>query len=131
MVTAPARVGRRYPIFDPEADSLDAGGEERNQGIAQVLGRESVDWKTRARAALCELASQGERFNADDVSRLVGRPPRHPNSMGGVFNWAIRKGIIVRFGERSAKRRPAHARRVAVYVGASAAQSTFIDVVDP
>jgi hypothetical protein len=67
--------------------------------------------------ALARLCAAGAResFTAEDVRAVVGDPPNHANSMGGVFLRAARRGVIVGVGWTRSTRREAHACRLQVY----------------
>ena len=90
----------------------------KEAGCAKVIDNTPDDWKEATLAIIMAMASSGLLFDAEDVRKLAGDPPNHPNAFGAIFNFAIKAKIIVRIGDVMAKRDNAHARRISLYKGA-------------
>lgn len=93
------------------------GEELRERGILQVNTNTPEDWKEQTDAIISWLASNKVEFTAEDVRPWVGEPP-HPNAWGARFAAAVKAGVIRHLCYRKAKRASAHARVLAVYIGA-------------
>jgi hypothetical protein len=90
----------------------------KESGCSKVIDNTPEDWKEATMAIIKAMASSGMTFNAEDVRKLAGDPPNHPNAFGAIFNAATRLKLIVRVGDIIAKRDNAHARRISLYKGA-------------
>ena len=90
----------------------------KEAGCAKVIDNTPEDWKEAALAIIKAMASSGLSFHAEDVRKLAGDPPNHPNAFGAIFNAAAKAKIIIRIGDVMAKRDNAHARRISLYKGA-------------
>lgn len=102
---------------------LDAGADAKAAGQELAAGSDrAFAWRTRALDAVRDLASTGLPFTADDVIAAVGLPdvgPNRNNAVGATFTAAARRGWIVKTGHyRQSRRVLAHARMIAVWVGA-------------
>ncbi len=74
-------------------------------------------WRDQCDVEIARLASLGETFTAEDVRKVVGDPPNHPNAMGARFLKAVRANLIARIGHKNGTRRAAHARLIGCYRG--------------
>lgn len=92
-------------------------------GMARADEAADPDWKARVDAAIEQLASAGERFTAEDIRRIAGDPPDHPNAMGAHFNAAARRGLIEKVAYRKARRASLHSHPIAVWIGTAKAQA--------
>lgn len=106
------------PLFD-----LHAGVQAQLDGTRSALEADRVqEWRNTATAVLERLAAHGGAFTADDVIAAAGLPDvgtNRNNAVGGLFNAASRQGWIVKTGlYRKSTRAAAHARVLAVWVGA-------------
>jgi D-arabinose 1-dehydrogenase-like Zn-dependent alcohol dehydrogenase len=86
-------------------------------GMAQADAAEHEAWKTKADAAIDQLAKSGKDFTAEDVRAIAGDPSR-PNAFGARIQAAKRDGTIVRVGYRASQRASLHAHPIAVWRGA-------------
>ena len=86
-------------------------------GIAAVSKSTPEDWRESCDKAIAELAATGRAFTADDIRRLVGDPPNHPNAMGARFVAAAKAGILRKVGYQSPLRASRHASVVAIWRG--------------
>lgn len=70
------------------------------------------DWRSRAWAALYDLAGDGEDFTADDLRDRVGEPDTEHsanganNAIGSLFREAAAARLIVRTGRVTKSRQP-------------------------
>jgi hypothetical protein len=90
----------------------------KEAGCAKVIDNTPEDWKEATLAIIKAMASSGMKFHAEDVRKLAGDPPNHPNAFGAMFNAAVKMKLIVRVGDIMATRDNAHARRISLYKGA-------------
>jgi hypothetical protein len=90
----------------------------KEAGCAKVIDNTPDDWKDATLAIIKAMASSGMKFHAEDVRKLAGDPPNHPNAFGAMFNAAVKMKLIVRVGDIMATRDNAHARRISLYKGA-------------
>ncbi len=90
----------------------------KEAGCAKVIDNTPDDWKEATLAIIKAMASSGMKFHAEDVRKLAGDPPNHPNAFGAMFNAAVKMKLIVRVGDIMATRDNAHARRISLYKGA-------------
>lgn len=90
----------------------------KEAGCAKVIDNTPDDWKEATLAIIKAMASSGMTFHAEDVRKLAGDPPNHPNAFGAMFNAAVKMKLIVRVGDIMATRDNAHARRISLYKGA-------------
>ena len=90
----------------------------KEAGCAKVIDNTPDDWQEATMAIIKAMASSGMTFHAEDVRKLVGDPPNHPNAFGAMFNAAMKLKLIVRVGDIMATRDNARARRISLYKGA-------------
>jgi hypothetical protein len=90
----------------------------KESGCSKVIDNTPDDWKDATMAIIKAMASSGMTFHAEDVRKLAGDPPNHPNAFGAMFNAAVKMKLIVRVGDIMATRDNAHARRISLYRGA-------------
>ena len=114
------------PLGVAEAvETLQAGEQLREVGMALADEAAAAAWKERVDAAISSLARrQGLDgplpFTAEDVRLLAGDPPEgtSPNAMGARFMAAARRGQIRKVGYRNGVRPSLHAHPIAIWVGA-------------
>ena len=93
------------------------GTQLKDAGIASVENH-SADWQIHAAKVIEGLAQTGKQFSPDDFHARLEYLPHHPNAIGAAFRRAQLAGVIRRIGWQQSERAPAHARVVAVYLGA-------------
>lgn len=67
--------------------------------LAMALGMEAAaerdaEWMHAAREAACYLASEGNRFTADDICAMVGRPNGSGNAVGALFHQLAKETVL-------------------------------------
>lgn len=106
-----------------EEASAAIGEAKKEAGMQLAAGAADPDWRRAVDDAIVRLASTrddaGElvRFTAEDIRRIAGDPPDHPNAMGARFYIAARRGVIRRVAYRKSKRASLHAHPIAVWQG--------------
>ena len=93
------------------------GTQLKDAGIASVENH-SADWQIHAAEIIEALARTGRQFSPDDFHARLEYLPHHPNAIGAAFRRAQLAGVIRRIGWQQSERAAAHARVVAVYLGA-------------
>lgn len=95
---------------------MDEGRRRRDEGQERVDSHTDEAWKDAADAAIARLARTGRPFTAEDLTDLVGMPPRH-NAIGSRFTTAARAGLIEEIGYKQSTRAARHASRMLVWRG--------------
>lgn len=101
------------------------GEAARDLGMARVEAAVSPEWKDRRDFVIRLLAVRGEEFTAEDVRRLAGDPPGHPNAMGPGLATASRAGLIKKVGYRPSDRPTLHRHPIAVWIGTNPTTSAL------
>ncbi len=89
-------------IFD-----LEAATEAKLDGMARAYEHAPSDWITDAHAVVYRLAHSQPEFTADDVWRILWRPPE-PRVLGPVLRVAAIHGLITKSGRQRNSARPVH-----------------------
>jgi hypothetical protein len=111
------------------------GTELRDAGVESVTEHTPGYWRSACDRAILEFARKREPFTAEDVRRIVGDPPNHPNAMGARFLEAVRSGVIRRVDRATPARPSRHASSFSLWVGvapeqleiAGTSDSTWLD----
>lgn len=99
------------------------GNALKAEGCARVLANTPESWKLAARSAIEELARTGSRFTANDLTGMVGMPPKGKmNAVGAMFAAASKAGLIRRVGQQPGSRLSQRGREIRVWVGKQAAE---------
>lgn len=104
------------PVARPPAPALSEGQLRGLAGMARATAAEPLPWIQRADEAIARLAREGVEFTSEDVRRIAG-DPEHPNAMGGRFNAAARRRLILCVGRRPAERPSLHGHELRVWRG--------------
>jgi len=101
-------------------EEVTEGQRLAREGMEKAYVAEDKEWRDDAWELICEWSKTdyppGEGFNADDIKDIIGDPWR-PNSIGGLFYKAKKRGIVEINGHRPMKRKNAHGRTTFVYKG--------------
>jgi hypothetical protein len=84
--------------------------------MALVDEHTGQDWKTLADLEILRLARSGRNFTAEDVTSVVGIPPK-ANAVGSRFSSAARRGLIEAVGFAQSSRASRHASRSLAWRG--------------
>lgn len=82
-----------------------------------------LDWNTRAKNAIWELASSGQPFTSEDVTDLIGlpdptsRPNSANNAVGTMLNQVAKRYGLRRVDMVKARNPQAHGRLLTVWQG--------------
>ena len=96
-------------------DTRPTGRELRDGGIELVLKHERARYKAAFVEAVVAFPI-GFEFTAEDVRALIGDPPGHRNSMGGLFHAVAKLGLASDTRQRmKATRTKAHARDLPIW----------------
>ncbi|HAY44087.1 MAG TPA: hypothetical protein DCY59_11330 [Micrococcaceae bacterium] len=68
--------------------------------MATPLALDDLTWREDATNLIERWASEGRRFNADDL-RLAMRPAPNPNMVGSVFRNAARRRLIEKVADNT------------------------------
>lgn len=99
---------------DGQTTMFPTGEQLKREGIALVSEHTPNTWKVAFRDWVMELPV-GTVFTSEDVTRVVGQPPNHPNAVGAQINALARRGEIVLQGYVKAKRNNQHATRIGLW----------------
>lgn len=102
-------------LFDAAAEARAA----RDAGAQAAANSVHTSWRLAAEAAIRRLAASGKNFTSDDIDAIVGRPPGHANSVGGLIIGAAKRGLIEPAGYAQSKRPAANARAIRVWRAAT------------
>lgn len=89
----------------------------RDDGVSRVDANTPDDWKSAVQMQIAKLAATGQPFTAENVRRVVGDPPNHPNAMGAQFISACRANVIEKVGYVNPARPTRHASVIALWIG--------------
>lgn len=92
------------------------GDDLRDEGVEAVLTSTDLEWRIAAERRIAALASSGEGFTSEDVTRVVGVPPS-PNAVGAVIRAAAVRGVIRPVGFTTATRPSQHSATLRVWEG--------------
>ena len=98
------------------------GMELRDAGVESVTEHAPGEWRSAADRVIVQLANAREPFTAEDVRRVVGDPPNHPNAMGARFLEAARAGLIRQVGRVQPARPSRHASTFGAWIGVAPEQ---------
>lgn len=100
-----------------------AGGRGEAHTSPPVHAQHDLDWSTRAKNAIWDLASSGRTFTSEDVTDLVGLPdptnrPNGANNSVGMLLQSVAKRYGLRRVDMTKARNPqAHGRLLTVWQG--------------
>lgn len=113
--TPRARARRGGPRRRPLEAGPPTGPERRDAGIELVLRHERARYKAAFVEAVVKFPI-GFEFTAEDMRELIGDPPGHRNSMGGLFHSVAKLGLTEDTKQRmKATRAKAHARDLPIW----------------
>ena len=76
------------------------GDNLKANGIDQVLSNTPASYQANFEAVVYRFP-YGKLFTSEDITRIVGQPPNHPNTVGALISSLAKRGIIVPTGTRS------------------------------
>lgn len=120
-------------------DDLREGQRLGEEGGARALANTLPAWKALAKATLLGLAKETYQslgdFSAEDVTAIVGMPPAVSgthNGVGGIFQWASKKGLVKVVGRAPSTRPDRHGNNNNLWRGTAKAMTFFApDVAIP
>lgn len=102
--------------------ATNTGGEAGTGGLAPLTA--DLDWQTRAKHAIWQLASSGQPFTSEDVTDIAGFPDplghraNGPNNnIGMLINRYAKPYGLRRIDMKPAKNPQAHGRLITVWKG--------------
>lgn len=84
--------------------------------MATPIALEDCSWTEDAATLIESWASEGRRFNADDLREAM-RPAPHPNMVGTVFQAASRRRLIEKVADNTSRTKSRNGGHQYTWVG--------------
>lgn len=84
--------------------------------MAAPIALEDTTWKQDATDLIERWASEGRRFNADDLRQAMRQAP-HPNMVGSVFRSAARRRLIEKIADNTSRTKSRNGGHQYTWVG--------------
>ncbi len=102
-------------VPDPTPEEL------RDAGMDLVLQHQTDRWKLRFKLIYDAYVRLGLSFTSEDIVKIVGMPPGHPNAVGAMFSSLVtpdlEDGRVVYLQHIKSQGVKSHASRIGQYRG--------------